>query len=176
MADDTDKGKTPKSTKRKGGRPSRAESEEIRNNIRFYFEKNINASTCQRKTGYNMRTVRAYYNEWTEQLIANHNKEFGTMQKDEIERSLNAMDQQVLELISIQNQIGTKVAFAVKQAEAQKRTLSDDEIRAEIRMNLAKSIFDLTDKKTALAITPNTAQTVTEEVKRILDQYKNQSE
>lgn len=146
------------------GRPSKNRSKEIDDEIRFYYERGIDEMEVVNRTKHTWRTVNARYEKWDKLLSDRTDKVFLEKQDHAKARALNALDKQIVELLSIQQ-------VAIKDV-ARLENPTYEQIKGDVRKALAWMIFDLTDRKAALAMTPTVAARVKQEVKELIDKYQ----
>lgn len=79
------------------GRPSKGTQVQIVSNIRPYFEKALSATFTANKTGYDVKTVCKYFNEWSKQLVEDEDKDFVQRQKEAKEHAILNLDYIIFE-------------------------------------------------------------------------------
>ena len=156
------------------GQPTHNTQAKTNDTIRFYFERGIGETECSAKTGYSWRTVHARYQKWFDLINSRKDEQFLLEQDKAKAQALMALDKQITELLSIQQQISQGVIQAQGQAEKAKRPMVKAEIEATMRAKLSWLIADITDKKAALAMTPTVAEKVRQEVQAYIDKYQKQ--
>lgn len=77
------------------GRPSASERLQIEDELRPYFERNIGAAATASLTGYDIKTVYNYFNNWTGLILESINPEFVKRCNEEKERTLFALDNEL---------------------------------------------------------------------------------
>lgn len=70
------------------GRPSKCVQTQIVTELRPYFEKSFSATFTANKTGYDVKTVCKYFNEWSKQLVEYEDKNFIQRQKEAKEQTI----------------------------------------------------------------------------------------
>jgi len=64
------------------GRPTKGEQLNIERTFRPYFENSISASVTAFETGFDIKTVLKYFNQWKNEILESENGEFfQTMQR-----------------------------------------------------------------------------------------------
>jgi len=143
--------------------------------VKFYFERGIGPMEAVTRTGLTYQIVHSRYERWFKQIEHRRDKKFLIEQERGKSQALLALDKQITELLSIQQQIVQRVGFAEKNAKDEKRVMTNNEIQPTIRSKLSWLIADITDKKASLQMTPATATRVREEVSEYIDSLQKQS-
>ncbi len=87
------------------GRPSKGEQLNIERILRPYFENSISATVAASETGFNIKTVTKYYNEWKKEISKSENGEFFKKCKEEKQRSLLTYEKQISSLVTDKKEI-----------------------------------------------------------------------
>jgi len=88
---------------RMNGRPSKKEQLEIQATLKKYFEKGISATTASQLTGFNVKTVCKYFEDWYTQIKEIVDMDFLRRVKIERERYITVLDNQLLKLYELQD-------------------------------------------------------------------------
>lgn len=150
------------------GRPTIQESAETDKLLRVLYEADVGIMASSQKTGHSPKTVSKRYKQWDKELAGTNSKKFLARQHRAKDQALLALDKQLIELITIQQQIIERVIADQALAKNQKRAMTNDEIKSEMRIKISWHISDLTDKKTALEMTPTVADRVKTEVEKYI--------
>ena len=86
---------------RMNGRPSKKEQLEIQSTLKKYFEKGISATTTSQITGFNVKTVCKYFDDWNSQIKEIDDVGFLNRVKIERERYIMVLDNQLLKLYEL---------------------------------------------------------------------------
>jgi len=149
-----------------GGRPPRKRKKDIDTAVRFYWVRDIGITECMDRTKFANKTVRTRYEKWDKVLIDRKDEKFLDAQDKAKERALLALDIQITELLSVQQGIN-KILTNIENP-------NYTELRAEIRSKVAWMLFDMTDRKASLKMTPSVASRVRIEVRELIERYQNQ--
>ena len=150
------------------GRPTVQESAETDKLLRVLYEGDVGIMAASQKTGHSPKTVSKRYKQWDKELAGSNSRKFLNRQHRAKDQALLALDKQLIELITIQQQVIERVVANQAIAKKQNRAMSDDEIKSESRIKISWHISDLTDKKTALEMTPTVADRVKTEVDKFI--------
>jgi len=80
------------------GRPSKAEELEIEQTLQTFFIKTYSATFTAKKTGYNIKTVTKYYNQFKQEILESETLDFVKRCKEEKEKCLYAYDELIYSL------------------------------------------------------------------------------
>jgi superfamily I DNA/RNA helicase len=127
------------------GRPAKAVQRQMEKILRPYFERNVTASYAARETGINIKTVCNYFNQWSEQIRTETQKDFLSRQQELRERTILNYD----DLIFKEYQILDNVDKAIKRYknEVPKHLVN-------VFQDLIKTIANLIEKKGQFTIQP----------------------
>lgn len=166
---------------KKGGRKSVEEITRMKQEAQFYFDRGISAEECHRRTGFNRSTCQAYYREFAEKLMELSRDGWADKQQQSKLRALLAMDKYIMEIMSVMQEINAKVLrneirakINLSEDDKQKFNRSDLEpgqLFWKERERVAKTLFELVDKKHALLMSPTLKDSVEEEVQKILQRH-----
>src|SRR3989344_2022262 len=76
----------------RNGRPTKIGQLEIQRQLRPYFEREISAYLTSEKTGINEKTVRKYFNFWTQEISESEESDFLERQRKERIRIILSYD------------------------------------------------------------------------------------
>ncbi len=148
------------------GRPTKVTSKMIDDEIQFYYERNIGEMEAVSKTKHSWRTVHARYEKLDKLMQERKDTKFLRMQDATKEKALMSLDKQLIELITLQQQIITSVNRI--------KNPSLNDLQMDMRTKLAWMIFDFSDKKASLQMNPTVTEKVKEEIRILIDKYQNQ--
>jgi len=80
------------------GRPSKAQELEIERKLQTFFIKTYSATFTAKKTGYNIKTVTKYYNQFKQEILESETTDFVKRCKEEKEKCLYAYDELIYSL------------------------------------------------------------------------------
>ena len=103
-----------KQFKSKHGRPTKQDQLTIQRILRSYYEKGVSATLTSKKTGINIKTVLNYFNKWNKEILESENKDFFQRCKQEKERSLLTLDNQLLSLSAANKEIDNQIKVLKK--------------------------------------------------------------
>lgn len=150
------------------GRPEVPKSKQMDRDIKFYWKSMIGIMECCSRTGYSSRTVSSRYRMWDEQIKNRQDKQFLESQDRTKNRALEALDKQMTEVLAVQQTVANWVLNHTGEKFPQ---ASLDDHQLELRIKVANMLFEMTDKKASLELTPTLAQKVKEEVQKLVDKY-----
>jgi len=145
------------SFERKTGRPTSAEQLEIIKELTPYFIKGISTEIIYQETKRSYETISKYRKQWYQRVESDLEKDFMIKQSVAKNTAVITIDEQLIELYSIQREIKEEQEKLAK--EYSKGTKIDhanipfEKRRFNLRMRLINQISNLADKKTALDIT-----------------------
>lgn len=146
------------------GRPTRKTKKMIDKEVRFYYERDVGINEAMTKSGHSFRTIQTRYAKWDKLLREREDKSFLESQDTKKNRAILALDKQLVEVIAVQQEINKMINDLKNPAM--------DQLKSELRAKLAWMIFEMTDKKAALEMTPTTASRVKREVQELIDRYQ----
>lgn len=148
------------------GHPTKPESKQLDTDIHFYWARNIGIAECMDRSGHSFRSIRSRYDKWDKRMEKQRETKFLVQQERGKDRALHALDKQLVELISVQQEVITTIANIKKP--------TPDQQQHDLRTKLAWMIFDLTDRRASLDLTPAVAAKVKQEVKELIEKYQKQ--
>jgi len=80
------------------GRPSKSQELEIERTLQTFFIKTYSATFTAKKTGYNIKTVIKYYNQFKQEILESETSDFVKRCKEEKEKCLYAYDELIYSL------------------------------------------------------------------------------
>lgn len=87
------------------GRPTKGEQLNIERTLRPYFENSISATITASQTGFDIKTVLKYFNQWKNEILESENGEFFKRCKEEKERCLLTYEKRIFSLVKDENEI-----------------------------------------------------------------------
>jgi len=87
------------------GRPTKGEQIDIERTLRPYFENSISATVAASETGFDIKTVLKYFNQWKNEILESENGEFFKRCKEEKERCLLTYEKQISSLVTDKKEI-----------------------------------------------------------------------
>jgi hypothetical protein len=121
-------------------RPTKQEQVEVVR-TQGILELGFGASIASDKTGYNIKTVCKYYNQWTDEIIQSEQKDFVEREKDERERIRLSLDALLFEEFELLDEIKQEIAKYRKKDKEVPRYLVTTQIE------ILRNIFNITEKK-----------------------------
>jgi len=155
-------------TDNSNGRPSKAEQLEIERKLRSYFEKSISPYVTSCETGINIKTVRKYFKEWSEEIRDSEHQDFIERSKTAKEQAILACDRQLLILYKAQEDFEKQVEDSIKQSGG---TPKLDRWLYKQRIEISNAIVNLTILKTTLENTPTADITLAKRMQELLKEY-----
>jgi len=98
----------------KNGRPTKREQICIERKLRPYFENSISARVTAGETGFNLKTVTKYFNQWKKEIIESETPDFLKRCKEEKERCLISYEKQISSLVKDQSEVEFLIDAAKK--------------------------------------------------------------
>lgn len=147
----------------KKGAPSRAERIQIRKDLEPYFEQNIPAYKAAKITGYNVKTINKYYEQFWREI-------HGHVEKNFVQRYGKAMMHVAM---TFENLI-RRSYDVLEDVESEIKKSKDEggEIPPHLIQNHSKIIRDiahLAEKKASLMMLPDAGNMIDEEIKKRAD-------
>jgi len=87
------------------GRPTKGGQLNIERILRPYFENSISATVTAYETGFDIKTVLKYFNQWKTDILESENGEFFKKCKEEKERCLLTYEKQISSLVTDKKEI-----------------------------------------------------------------------
>ena len=87
------------------GRPTKGEQLNIERTLRPYFENSISATVTASETGFDIKTVLKYFNQWKNEILESENGEFFKRCKEEKQRCLLTYEKQISSLVTDKKEI-----------------------------------------------------------------------
>ena len=145
----------------KNGRPTKREQIYIERKLRPCFENSISARVTAGETGFNLKTVTKYFNQWKKEITESETPDFLKRCKEEKERCLISYEKQISSLLRDKKEVellidGSRRARDVLSLEKlYKLKLKNTEMIGKFlaaRINLvnaatADTVFDLEQKE-----------------------------
>ena|SRR5437899_1481381 len=128
------------------GRPSKTEQIQIQNLLRPYFERNISATSTANSTDINIKTVCAYFNEWTNEVISSKSEESRIRWRQERERTVLSYECLISQEYLGLEEINTKI----KKLEEDGKEVPLNLLK--YRQDIRKYIGTLIEKKSRVAL------------------------
>ncbi len=98
----------------KQGRPTIQEQAKIQSEIRPYYEGGYNATFTANKTGYDIKTVLRHFNKWSQELLNSENGDFLDRVKEQKERTIINLDNQIYSLEEFKKEIEAIIKAALR--------------------------------------------------------------
>lgn len=126
------------------GRPSKSEQLGIEKTLRDFYVKGISANSASQISGFNIKTVCKYFNEWSAQIKEVADAEFRRKLQTERLRYLAVLDNQLLKLYQLEDDMEKHTTAS--------QTASGESYRYHFRERLhaTSMIFQIMDKKLEL--------------------------
>lgn len=96
------------------GRPTKQEQIKIEGELRLYFESGYSAYFTAQKTDYNIKTVNQYFKKWQQELLDSENGDFLKRVKEQKERTVINIDNQIYSLEDFKKEIEAIIKAALK--------------------------------------------------------------
>jgi len=132
----------------KNGRPTKSKQLEIKNKLMPYYERGLSANFTSKKTGFNIKTVCKYYNNWAEEINGKYFGDFIDRQKDGKKQMLFSMDRIIFELYDLLDVINYEISSYQKKKQRIPNHLFS------MKLKCAKEIMNFIDQKFSLDFTP----------------------
>ena len=136
------------------GRPSKAEELEIEQTLQTFFIKTYSATFTAKKTGYNIKTVAKYYNQFKQEILESETLDFVKRCKEEKEKCLYAYDELIYSLYEDRKDIERLIDASEKIGDLQNVTKL---YRTKLKIN--EDIGNFVSAKINLSNTPTVADT-----------------
>ena len=132
--------------KRNNGRPSRSGQVQIQSVLRKHFERNLSAAYTAQITGFNIKTVCKYFDEWADQINQAEQQDFVSREKKERLHIILGYDNLIYENYELLDEIKEQIKKFRKDAKAVPRYLIASYIE------ILKSISSLYEKKGSFSL------------------------
>jgi hypothetical protein len=147
------------------GRPSRQGQVQIVKVLKPYFERGMSATFTANKTGYDIKTVCKYFDNWTEQILEPEKNDFLLRQKAERAKILLSLDNQLFELYQFFDEIKDEIIKIKRGGNAIPRFLFS------LKLEIQKTISTLTEKKGSFAMQPIMDEALEMKVEEIVKKH-----
>ena len=145
------------------GRPSKSGQIQIIKTIRPYFEKSYTASFTSGKTGYDIKTVCRYFNQWSEEILQSEKDDFIQRQRKGKELAIVACDNIIFELYGLIAEINEEIKSLRKTGKENPKHL------IKMKFLILREIFSVTQNKFSITMTPS----IDVSLKEIVERYSN---
>ncbi|MEO9276690.1 MAG: hypothetical protein ABI340_02760 [Nitrososphaera sp.] len=147
------------------GRPSKKTQIQIINDIRSYFEKSFSATFTSSKTGYDIKTVCKYFNEWSEQIVKNEDEDFIKRQREAKELSVLNYDRIIFEEYILLDDINKEIKKIQKDGKPVPKHL------ISTKFLILREISNMTQSKFGLIVTPTMDWNLNEVLEKLLNKH-----
>lgn len=96
------------------GRPTKQEQIKIQSELRQYFQSGYSAYFTAQETKYDIKTVLRYFNKWQQEILDSENGNFIKRVKEQKERTVINLDNQIHCLDDFKKEIETIIKAAMK--------------------------------------------------------------
>lgn len=131
-----------------GGRPSKGEQVQMQKTLRKYFEWGLSATSTASQTGYNVKTVCKYFDEWAEQIMELERKDFFEQNKLDRIQIISSFDSQIIEAYKFLDEISEQISDSKKKGVIVPKHL------LTLHLETMRYISNVTEKKGALVMSP----------------------
>jgi hypothetical protein len=152
------------------GRPSNGEQVKIGQELRPYFERSMTATYTANRTGYDIKTVCAYFDGWTREILQVEEKDFLERQKKERHRTLLSIDLQLDELYQTLDDINQET----KRLKGSRKTIR--RYLFATRLETLRLISNLTEKRGMFAMLPTVQEALEERSQEKKEEPKDDKE
>jgi len=129
------------------GRPSKPEQLRIREKIRECFEKGLSSFTAAKVTGYDIKTVNKYYNEFYQEIKNSTSQDFIQRCKEEKEQAIIAIENEILQSCKIRDDLEKDIKKMEKKSKPENWVYKR-------RIEISRHITNLQTLRVTLAISP----------------------
>jgi hypothetical protein len=130
------------------GRPTKIQQVDIWRKLRICFERGMSALIASEETGFEIKTVRKYFDEWTEQIIESESAGFFERQKKEHRRVILSFEYEIKEAYKFFDEINLEIENIQNEGKPIPRHLFS------IKLDLMRFISDLKERKSAISMLP----------------------
>lgn len=131
------------SRQNKKGRPTLGTQSQIKSTLLQYYEANLSAPYAAKKTGYDIKTVYRYYNEFYEEIAKFETSSYFERQKQDRIQIIVSFDSQIDEAGMFLSQINSEIENSVKEKKSIPRHLFG------FKLDAMRFRSSLTEKKAA---------------------------
>lgn len=143
------------------GRPSNATHRKIKEELRPYYEQNLSAAFTARQTGYNIKTICNYFNEWSK-AITQSGDDFLSRQRQERENIILGFDGLIYE----EYQLLDEVKATIKKHKERRKAIPTSFISAV--QDCIKTISGLIEKKSSYTLVLPSDEIIEKKIEEIL--------
>ncbi|MDE1770564.1 MAG: hypothetical protein KGI28_08450 [Thaumarchaeota archaeon] len=147
-----------------GGRPSKGEQIQMQKVLRKYFERGISATSVSSETGYNIKTVCKYFDEWAEQIMDLDRKDFFEQQKLDRVQIISSFDKQIIDAYKFLDEISEQISYSKKKDNTIPKYLLTS------HLEVMRYISSITEKRGAFLMSPVIDRVLKD---KILEMMKN---
>lgn len=126
--------------------------------LRKYFERGISATSTASDTGYNVKTVCRYFDEWAEQIMELERKDFFEQNKLDRIQIISSFDSQIILAYKFLDEITEQIASTKKSGIVVPKHLMT------AQLDTMRYISSVTEKKGALVMSPVLDQVLKEKI------------
>lgn len=136
------------------GRPTKTKQIEIQRELRKFFDLGITATLAAEKTGFNIKTVCKYFEELSEQLQEQEDKDFVEQYKKDRLRIINSLDMLLLRTNESLDLIDSEIQSHIKAGTSIPRHVISQ------KQDIMRFMFSVIEKKGTFSLQPTVDETI----------------
>jgi hypothetical protein len=156
---------TPTKARLKRGRPTKIQQVDIQRKLRTCFERDMPASIASEETGFEIKTVHKYFDEWTEQIIESESMDFFERQKKKHRRIILSFEYDIKEAYKFFDEINLEIENAQKEGKPVPRHLFS------LKLDLMRFISNLKERKGAISMLPSLESSLNEKIEELIAKH-----
>ncbi len=147
------------------GRPAVSRQAEIRRILRPFYEEGYSASYTAEKTGFDVKTVCRYYNEWSERLEEAEINDFMERQKRDRTQIIISSDHDIAEMTKLLDEVNAEIEKFQKEKRPIPRHLYP------LKLDIIKSRSWLREKKGAFMMQPTMEEAIEKKIQEKIREH-----
>jgi hypothetical protein len=149
----------------KNGRPDVNTQNQIKNILLQCYEDGLSAYYTTKKTGYNIKTVYKYFNDWSEEIEESEMDDYLERQKRERIKTIVAYDSQLDETAKLLSQVNLEIESSIKE----KKSIPKHLLGYKLEIMKFKAL--LLEKKTGFSMQPTMNEAMIKKVKEAMEKH-----
>jgi hypothetical protein len=139
----------------------------MKNTLRQYYENELSALYTSEKTGFNLKTVYKYFNDWSEQIEEVESSNFLERQKQDRMQIIISYDSQIDETRQLLSQVNLEIENCIKEKKTIPRHLFSN------KLEVMKFRSLLVEKKAAFIMQPTMDEALENVIKNKMEKHDN---
>ena len=149
----------------KNGRPNVNTQNQIKNILLQCYEEGLSPYYTAKKTGYNIKTVYKYFNDWSEEIEESEIDDYIERQKRDRTQVIISYDSQIDQVGNFLSQVDQEIETSVKQKKSIPKHLFG------YKLEIMKFRSALVEKKAVFALNPTMSEVMEKKIEERMRKY-----